>query len=437
MNHEENEIKASLLENPELIHYILDESSLYALLDTNYNILWMREEAGAGLGTNFPDHFELKLKNGKYYSSNDGKCFIIEDIPGQNYRFVKLEKAHLSDDIRGIAHDFNNIFSSILNQLDHLKDKLNDQKDNFKALDSIEKQAMRATEILESALNKKDSKKLKQKIKPELLFDEILESLQKELPQNHKIIKQIEYNYPLLIARSELYRCMLNIVKNAIEASDKIQLVLKFSTLFQNNKVLISIEDNGQGISPEKIDRIFDHGYSTKQKVVDSGIGLAVTKKILEEAGGEIIVESEPGAGTKFTISLPAQRKNRPKKRDEKKTILIADDEADMRELLGELFSDFNYEVIQADNGLEALLKYEKNNSIDLLIVDKKMPVSDGFEFIAQVRKSDDETPVILASGSLKDSEKREILRLNINRILEKPYKFEELLKLTEELINT
>ena len=108
-----------------------------------------------------------------------------------------------------------------------------------------------------------------------------------------------------------------------------------------------------------------------------------------------------------------------------------------MRELLGELFSDFNYEVIQADNGLEALLKYEKNNSIDLLIVDKKMPVSDGFEFIAQVRKSDDETPVILASGSLKDSEKREILRLNINRILEKPYKFEELLKLTEELINT
>lgn len=437
MNPEENEITPSLLENPELIHYILDESSLYALLDTDYNILWMREEAGAGLGTNFPDYFELKLKNGKYYSSIDGKCFTIEDIPGQNYRFVKLEKTHLSDDIRGIAHDFNNIFSSILNQLDHLKDKLNDQKDNFKALDSIEKQAMRATEILESALNKKESKKLKQKIKPELLFDEIIESLQKELPRNHKIIKQVDYNYPILIARSELYRCMLNIVKNAIEASDKKELVLKFAILHQNNKVLISVEDNGQGISPDAINRIFERGYSTKQKIVDSGIGLAVTKKIIEDAGGEIFVESEAGNGTKFTICLPAQRKNRPKKNDEKKKILIADDEADMRELLAELFSDFNYEVIQADNGLEALLKYEKDDSLDLLIVDKKMPISDGFEFIAQIRKSDNETPVILASGSLKDSEKREILRLNINHVLEKPYKFEELLKITEELINT
>ena len=99
---------------------------------------------------------------------------------------------------------------------------------------------------------------------------------------------------------------MLNLLTNAIDALDEDGGEVKISTRSQGeNEVLITVEDNGAGM-PEKIrQRIFDVFFSTKGSQ-GTGLGLAVTKKIIEEHGGDIEAESTPGQGTKFTIKLPA-----------------------------------------------------------------------------------------------------------------------------------
>jgi signal transduction histidine kinase len=106
-----------------------------------------------------------------------------------------------------------------------------------------------------------------------------------------------------------VHRCLLNLLTNAIDALDEDGGEVKISTQSQGeNEVLITVEDNGAGI-PEKIrQRIFDVFFSTKGSQ-GTGLGLAVTKKIIEEHGGVIEAESTPGQGSKLTIKLPAGQK--------------------------------------------------------------------------------------------------------------------------------
>jgi signal transduction histidine kinase len=106
-----------------------------------------------------------------------------------------------------------------------------------------------------------------------------------------------------------IHRCLLNLLTNAIDALDEDGGEVKISTQSQGeNEVLITVEDNGAGI-PEKIrQRIFDVFFSTKGSQ-GTGLGLAVTKKIIEEHGGAIEAESTPGQGSKLTIKLPAGQK--------------------------------------------------------------------------------------------------------------------------------
>jgi signal transduction histidine kinase len=103
-----------------------------------------------------------------------------------------------------------------------------------------------------------------------------------------------------------IHRCLLNLLTNAIDALDEDGGEVKISTQSQGeNEVLITVEDNGAGM-PEKIrQRIFDVFFSTKGSQ-GTGLGLAVTKKIIDEHGGKIEAQSTPDQGSKFTIKLPA-----------------------------------------------------------------------------------------------------------------------------------
>jgi signal transduction histidine kinase len=109
----------------------------------------------------------------------------------------------------------------------------------------------------------------------------------------------------ILFSKKNLRSILYNLISNSIKFKRGEPLVINISTSIQDKNVILSVSDNGTGIAKEDVSKIFTMYTKLRQDVEGHGIGLYLAKKIVDAAGGNIVVESEPGKGTKFTISLP------------------------------------------------------------------------------------------------------------------------------------
>ncbi len=353
----------------------------------------------------------------------------------------KNNKENYFKKIKQAAHDLNNILTSISASVTTLNQKVEPNKDVNKLLLNIENSTIRAAEIVDDLLAKDGSKtKIKRKIQINKLILDVTDSIKNTI--NKRIELKINTTEEVFKVRgnfSDLYRVVLNLLINAQEAiKDKgiIEISAYNSEYKDTVYVVVSIKDTGAGINMENIDSIFNDGFSTKDKSSESGLGLFIVKNIITDHNGFIEVESKPGKGTEFIIYLPAIIPLKEIISDKpEKTILIAEDETTILELLSDLLRSYNFNVISVVNGTEALSKINSIGNIDLLIIDKKMPDIDGIACINEIRKTNKETPIILMTGShsltdIKDSD------LGINGKIKKPYDFEEILDLVRSLIN-
>ena len=212
-----------------------------------------------------------------------------------------------------------------------------------------------------------------------------------------------------------------------------------------NNQISINVEDNGIGIALGKEKKIFNRFYQIKNDINDasgSGIGLAFCKEIIQLLKGEIIAFQNKSGGATFSITLPKVQlsaiNTKPKSiitiDTKKPTILLVEDNADMRDYLSSLLT--NYNLIEASNGIEAL-DVLNNNSVDALITDYMMPVMDGYELIEHVKKRKYTFPVLVITARADIKSKLDILALGIDDYLTKPFVEEELLyRLQHSLLN-
>ena len=113
---------------------------------------------------------------------------------------------------------------------------------------------------------------------------------------------------------------------------------------------------------------------------------------------------------------------------------MIAEDEIPLLDSLAELFESYNFRVIKAVNGYDILEKFSDIKDIDLLVIYKRMPILDGIDCVKEIRKTDRNIPIIIASGSRGEQDK-ELGELLINRYLKKPYNFDQLIDAVEELL--
>ena len=334
--------------------------------------------------------------------------------------------------IKSIAHDFNNMFSSILSSLELLKQKLPEDKKYSYLIDNIENNSFRAAEIIEDLLAK-DPKAAgrKRKIQISTLIHEAVNSIKQTIPKSIKLSLQIPGNLRQVNGKySELYRVIMNLCINAAEAiSGEGEILISaknlnivsgkkegYDSLNEGHYITIKVKDTGAGIPSENIQKIFEQGFSTKEKGTDSGLGLNIIKEIILDHCGTISVESTPGAGTEFTIILPAIIKKEKQAGLRNKTILIAEDEETLKILLAELL--------------------EQKKSIDLLILDYKMPDLNGIECIKKLKAKKIDVPIILSSGSTTAANPDEIKDLNVDRVLIKPYDFDKLLDIIQDLLS-
>ncbi|HFC97314.1 MAG TPA: response regulator, partial [Thermosulfurimonas dismutans] len=238
---------------------------------------------------------------------------------------------------------------------------------------------------------------------------------------------------------SHFAQMIQNLVLNALEAMPQGGDIF-IQAEYQDGEVILVIRDTGPGIPREIQSRIFEPGFTTKP--AGTGLGLAVVKSVVERYGGEIEVFSLPGEGTTFRIRLPAAERPGEKEPPAPETpveprkfsgrVLVMDDEEPIRLLLAEALGYLGVEVETAENGPEALEKYEKALSegrpFDLLLLDLTVPGGKGARWVAERLKDRQPRPrLILSTGySLEGSEAIE----PFDGLLRKPYTLEELTEL-------
>lgn len=230
-----------------------------------------------------------------------------------------------------------------------------------------------------------------------------------------------------------LNQVFINILINSIQAIED-RGKIKIKTWKVNESILIQFSDSGIGISPENIGKIFDAFYTTKDPGKGTGLGLAVSYKIIQEHNGIINVESEVGKGTTFTIQLPVKLKDRIKKYK----ILIIDDEKDFRISLKSMIAHFKPACLiqEAKDGFEAGDKYSEFKP-DLVFLDIKMPGINGIEVCRKIKSAPGgkDTKIILITGFGTENLKKKSFEAGASEFLNKPVNLKVIKKVLDRFL--
>ena len=196
-------------------------------------------------------------------------------------------------------------------------------------------------------------------------------------------------------------------------------------------RVMLAVHDTGHGMSPETLARIFDPFYTTKPDGRGTGLGLAIVRSIVQQSGGCIHVHSEPDVGTTFKVFLPAVDQPLTKKPDTapalqlhgSETILLVEDDEDVREVAQASLALHGYRVLAARDGAQALqLAQQHERSIDLVLTDCVLPNLSGTELVIKLRKRLPHLKALFMSGHMYDAAVRQGLLKDSVAFLQKPY---------------
>ncbi|MCD4773044.1 MAG: response regulator [Bacteroidales bacterium] len=229
----------------------------------------------------------------------------------------------------------------------------------------------------------------------------------------------------------KIKKVFIHFLRNAIKFTEKGSI--KYGLISENDRIIFYVKDSGIGIPENKQDVVFDSfrqiDDSHTRKYGGMGIGLTIVKKIIELLDGEIWFDSVEGKGSTFYFSMPVVTKDteikidikKAKKALEGKTILVAEDEDSNFMLLEKIFGMEKINVIRGVNGKETVEKFKENKEkIDLILMDIKMPVMNGYEATKEIRIISD-IPVIALSAYTSAEDKEEAIDCGCNDFIEKP----------------
>jgi CheY-like chemotaxis protein len=232
-----------------------------------------------------------------------------------------------------------------------------------------------------------------------------------------------------------------NLINNAIDAIPQ-GGEIRINSLMKDNNIVVKIGDTGDGIPNDIKDRVFDPFFTTKG-VQSTGLGLSVSYGIVNRHHGTIAVDSVEGEGTTFTIKFPITKKRGEwkvkeekvvpiKRKQQKASILVIEDEEDVRELLRDILTDAGHNVEVAADGNEGMEIFKKKK-FELVFTDLGMPAMSGWEVADKVKSINEKVPVALITGWNVALDSSEMNKSGINLVIHKPFKMEQVLNLVQE----
>ena len=343
----------------------------------------------------------------------------------QQQQLLKAES--LSRMAGAIAHHFNNQLYVVIGNIELALDDLPVGSNESEKLHNAMKASNRAADISKLMLTYLGQTPAK----PEILdLSEVcrkgLLMLRPAIPKNVSVEPVFPLPGPTIRANmSQMLQIFTNLVTNAWEsiadnkgtltitvksvAAVDISLSNRFPINWQPKETLyacLEVADTGSGITDADIEKVFDPFFTTK--FVGRGLGLAVVQGVVSAHGGGITVESEVGRGSIFRVFLPVAAETVPVLLEEKKatqimeygTVLVIEDEPDVRHMAKAMLSRIGFTVLEATDGVEAMEIFSQHqDNIRCVLSDLSMPRMDGWETLAALRKLSPEIPVILSSG--------------------------------------
>lgn len=253
-----------------------------------------------------------------------------------------------------------------------------------------------------------------------------------ELRHKAEITTQLADGLRVVGVAGQLSQVFVNLLINAAEAfGNRSGNSLVITSKRIGGHIVITLTDNGPGIGPEHLPRIFDAFYSTKTGS-GTGLGLPISRDIVRSHGGEISAESTHGIGTRFSIVLPHAAQERPLTTpppvvhagtDARLRLLFVDDEPSILRSYRRAFGK-QHDVIAVTSGREALAEIAERPDFDLIICDLSMPMMSGMQLYYHVRERNPALVdrFVFATGGATQKDLEEFLRSVTNRVLEKPF---------------
>jgi PAS domain S-box-containing protein len=323
----------------------------------------------------------------------------------------------------GIAHDFNNILSAIIGYIELAM--FNEGSENcIHELKEALKASNRAKDLVKQILAfSRQTDEERMPVRMGLVAKEAIKFLRATIPTTIEIKARINEKSGAVLANSvELHQIIMNLCTNAVHAIGEKEGVLEIEVqhteidhirkddvigLELGPYIRLSVRDTGMGMPPEIFKRIFDPYFTTKEKGVGTGLGLAVVHGIVKKSGGAIKVESDPGRGSAFHIYLPRVDQAAPYPADQpeiptggSERILFVDDEKMLADIGEKVLERLGYDVVSRTSPIEALELFKaKPDRFDLVITDQTMPGMTGDALAKELMRIKPGLPVIICTG--------------------------------------
>ena len=281
------------------------------------------------------------------------------------------------------------------------------------------------------------------------LIDEIAKNVQSVFQKDINLIFEIDdlLEQKIISDAFRLKQILTNIIGNAFKFTEKGFIKIAANINSETKTINIKIEDSGIGIDETKRELIFEEftqaNENIEKKYGGSGLGLTISKKLIEILGGNITVKSEIDKGSIFEIYFPLEFENKfenlSKKQSNKKQnfiVIIVDDDPNLLKLTSEILNQNNFITHDFLSGNKAL-KFAQNNNFDLVITDIQMPILDGFQLLKLFKGNKilkKNQPVIAITGRTDLSEK-EYLDFGFSAIIQKPYSPKKFLQILNSIL--
>ena len=357
----------------------------------------------------------------------------------------------------GIAHDFNNLLTIILGNLNFIEDDSIDNEEMREIIHACQQAAKRGSELIQRLL----TFSRRQALKPEstdinAMVEDFSVLLQRTLGETVHVQQRLGVGLAhALVDKNQLETCLLNLTLNARDSMPKGGKLtirtqkyhkpahhISFNDLPCGDYIMLSVRDEGEGMSAETISRAFEPFYTTKPSGVGTGLGLSMVYGFVKQSGGGIDIRSKIGEGTTIRLIFPMNPQtpdDDPSAQSEENTdqqsarILLVEDDEGVRQFVHRTLKKMGYSVDLAENGELALQQLEQQAAYDLVLTDIVMPGTvSGLDLYAQVPQKYPDTQVLCMTGYSEQLEST----LNDDHLLRKPFQRMQLADKLQNLLS-
>lgn len=357
----------------------------------------------------------------------------------------------------GVAHDLNNVLSGMVSYPDLLLMDLPEGSPLRKPILTIRDSGLKAAAIVQDLLTLARRGVTNPKVlnlNDKIVSDYLRSPEHKKIKAHHPSVDiEVHLEPDLLNIRGSevhLKKTLMNLISNAAEAQPKGGIIIistrnqyvdrsikGYDEVSEGDFVVLKVEDNGIGIAPDDLSRIFEPFYTKKvMGRSGTGLGMAVVWGTMQDHNGYIDVKSTEGKGTVFELYFPVTREEVSKGKSiihieelvgTGETVLVVDDVEEQREISSNILTKLGYSVTTVASGEEAV-EYLKNNATDVLVLDMIMdPGMDGLDTYKNILKLYPDQKAIIASGYAESERVKEAQKLGAGAYIKKPYTLEKI----------